>query len=464
MLVPTLQWRERAKGLSGGRWLMSFERGRLIATEHVFGSGRNSDLQNLAPARRGRGEVAIHLLLIRGIFLAVFGTAFVNCAAVAMAGPIRNGYAVAGASTVPMKLELDRPYINVELVGPTGRHVITRAWLDTGGGGLLLSSRLAAQLGIKPTAKPTNEDGELMESVEAPIMIIGGKRLVLAGAAAAVLVSEVGALMHTDADLAIPVRMLRRYEVDFDYPDGKFTIADAGTIPDAGVNINGSISDSGMPIVPLFVGGATHNFLLDTGATYTMISRDLQNSLAKAHPAWKRAQSAVGPGNMLVGDADNSMLLVSDATLGPFQLGSFGTVSRPDRIYSVWMKGILGNSISGSIGGNVLSAFKVLVDFPEGKIFVSRALHQHWSSESEMVRVTLGYFNGAYVVVKSFTRDGRIKAGDVLLRVGNLDIATATLPQIIVALSGPRGSTKILHVNRKGMDLEVREPVEPVLQ
>ena len=46
--------------------------------------------------------------------------------------------------TVPMQLELDRPYIDVTLTGLNGDRVKAHAYVDTGGGALIFSAGLAS--------------------------------------------------------------------------------------------------------------------------------------------------------------------------------------------------------------------------------------------------------------------------------------------------------------------------------
>lgn len=48
-----------------------------------------------------------------------------------------------------MQVELNRPYVDVTLAGPSGHPVTAHAYVDTGGGALLLSAGLAKQLGLK---------------------------------------------------------------------------------------------------------------------------------------------------------------------------------------------------------------------------------------------------------------------------------------------------------------------------
>lgn len=70
----------------------------------------------------------------------------------------RGSRAVGSASTVPMQLELNRPYIEVHLEGPNGRDVKARTWVDTGDGAIILSADLARRLGLKPTGKATRNE------------------------------------------------------------------------------------------------------------------------------------------------------------------------------------------------------------------------------------------------------------------------------------------------------------------
>src|SRR5690349_16035676 len=138
------------------------------------------------------------------------------------------------AVTVPMQLELGRPFIDVTLTGPNGKAVPVHAWVDTGGGGVLLAAGLARQLGLQPTGKPVKEEGEELVPVATPQMRIGGERIALAAIGTFVVKGAPTTLNRTDAAMQIPGHLLRGHVLTFDYPARSFTVADKGEAPPQG--------------------------------------------------------------------------------------------------------------------------------------------------------------------------------------------------------------------------------------
>jgi predicted aspartyl protease len=349
--------------------------------------------------------------------------------------------------TVPMVLELDRPYVDLRLTGPSNIPVIARAWLDTGGGSLLFSAGLAQRLGLKATQAPAREEGEVMAPTTMPTIAIGKKIVVPKGVNAIILVDAPDKLMHTDAEVAVPVRMLRDYHVVFDYPASKLTIADAGALAPVGQPVKTFIGSSGMPVVTATMDGKAQQFLLDTGATYTMISQAAQDTLSGAHAGWLRARPAYGPANMLADDARDKMLVLDALELGALKLISVGTVSRPAGVFEKWMSQTVGVPIVGSLGGNVLGTFRVDIDYPGRQVYLTPGTRPA-DPHVDIVPITLGASPEGYVIAAADARATGLEVGDVILGVGDLDARTATLSAMIQALSGRIGEKKILTVLR----------------
>lgn len=111
--------------------------------------------------------------------------------------------------------------------------------------------------------------------------------------------------------LCLPGHVLKRYHVVFDYPAGRFTLAQPGTVKPRGVRLATPIGTrSGFPRIELKIGDETHGFLLDTGATYTMISQELLEHWSNLHPDWKRITGAVGAANMMGGSMETKALMM----------------------------------------------------------------------------------------------------------------------------------------------------------
>lgn len=400
--------------------------------------------------------------LARSIFLLVTTIPFCVCAATAPTGVS----AAKGIVTVPMQLELNRPYIDVTVTGPNGHSEKVHAWVDTGGGAIMLSAGLADRLGLKPTAKATREEGSLMAPVAMPALRIGNTQVALESANAVVLVDQPATLDHTDAELALPGRFLQHYIVVFDYPAETFTLAEPGKFKPAGTAVKADIGESGMPVVWLSVAGKSWGFLMDTGGQENMISTTRLESWAKQHPDWRHVAGAYGPANMLLGPRAGKhlhMLSIGSMQWGPFELINVSTVARPPGVYEKWMSKMLGKPIIGSIAGNVLRDFRVTVDYPAGKVYLKRADTKS-AAQLDMVGIMLEpAAGGGYQVARTAPGVSSVQAGDLLLKVDGHAVADAPFAQVAGWLSGEPGETRTLTLQRAGKQVTVDAAVKKIL-
>lgn len=364
--------------------------------------------------------------------------------------------------TVPMQLELGRPYVDVTLTRPGGKTVSAHAWVDTGGGAIMISADLARRLDLKP-GKITHEEGHLYAPVDVPALRIGNMPIGLAQARAVIVTDEPHALENTDADLALPGSMLRNYTVVFNYPAHAFTIAKPGQLHPTGTEVKAYIGQSGMPVIWLTIAGKTHGFLLDTGGKFCMISSASVIEWMKQKPGWAHVHGAYGPGNMLLqGDSKEEMLRIGEMDWGPFQINNAGAVSRPDGVYERWMSGMVDKPIIGSIGGNVLRDFRVTIDYPSGKIYLKHQPSKQGTT-LDMVRVTLGKApQGGYEIVGVAAGVQDVRPGDRLLKIGDHQVSALPYYQVSALLSGNPGETRELALMREGKPLTVEATVRSV--
>ena len=127
----------------------------------------------------------------------------------------------------------------------------------------------------------------------------------------------------------------------------------------------------GFPRTELEVNGVKYGFLLDTGASFTMVSEVLLKSWGKDHPDWKRSAGAVGDAATLGGQTLETMF-VPAAKWGTQELKELGVTSQHEGTFEKWMSGMMTAPIEGSLAGNVLKQFRVELDYPNEKLYLSK--------------------------------------------------------------------------------------------
>src|SRR5262249_22788839 len=127
----------------------------------------------------------------------------------------------------------------------------------------------------------------------------------------------------------------------------------------------------GFPRTELVVDGATHGFLLDTGASFTMVSEELLKAWGSAHPDWPRHAGAFSEAATLGGQTLETMT-VSGVRWGTIALGEIGVTSQKKGTFEQWMSKMMTAPIEGSLAGNVLKRFRVELDYPNQKLYVSQ--------------------------------------------------------------------------------------------
>ena len=238
---------------------------------------------------------ALSLTILMGLLLTMRNLVFaLSSIAMAMGQP----------ATVPLIVEGNAPMVELEFSSPKGVRR-ARFLVDTGGGAFILGSQLMADIGAKAVGPPEKEEVTLVPL--APMVAkLGSMTLDLTGVNVLGAPDDRGPSKRNTAEGLIPGCLLRKYEVIFDYPARQFTLAKPGAINPRGIKIPTPISSpSGFPRIELQIGGETYGFLLDSGASFTMISRTVLGRWAKANPTWPTATGAVSFANMFGGELEN---------------------------------------------------------------------------------------------------------------------------------------------------------------
>ena len=209
---------------------------------------------------------------------------------------------------------------------------------------------------------------------------------------------------------------------------------------------------------------------IDNGSAYTWFSQAAAKEWLVAHPDWERGVGAVGASNMMMsGEATETagiLLRIPELTVGSMKLTNVGALaagtstSFPGHLELFdWYSRKNAIPVIGWIGGNVLRAFRLTIDYQNETIYWEQQ-HQVDPDDLNQVGLTLRSERGTFSVAAVATRHGTptvdgVLPGDRVLRIDGLDMKSATWGAIFAALHGRPGEIRSLVVERHGATLTV---------
>lgn len=380
--------------------------------------------------------------------------------------------------TVPFALDHNRMLVEAEVRAADGSWKPARLWVDTGNPAAMLDEAFARRLGLDVAAQGGSSGGQV-RSVGVPPLAgvrIGGMAVDFSGVETSVLVGApyLGA-MHADANL--PSTVLRRYQVVFDYPVRRLTLAAPGRYPPRGTKAPAAVNAAtGIVQLDAAVGGEALSFALDNGASYSFTSPEVLDRLGKAHPGWPRGAGAVGCANIWgtwPQEASWPLLRVPEIIWGGVRLPDVGLVGLPSFFpdgtsVGAWYSRKTARPVDGFLGPNAFRAFRVEIDYAGGAVYFEKGAEPD-PHDLDLVGVTVGpEAGGRWKVVGVAQRDGRpvvegVEAGDLLLGVGSLQTTGATMGTVVDALRGTPGDSRVLTLERAGKRITVESRVRRLL-
>jgi predicted aspartyl protease len=278
-------------------------------------------------------------------------------------------------ATVPLTIQGNRPFIQITFRKPDGTVRTGRFLLDTGGGGFLITEPLARDLGLQWGTTMREGGREFAAVTVLPKAYVGEFPLALNSQRTAVMIGSDNMLPRAapgHADGMVPGHVLAQYHVVFDYPNATFTIARPGVLVPKGAGLSMPVGkQSGFPRTEINVNGSTYGLLLDTGASFTMVSEALLKTWGERHPEWPRHAGAFGEAATLGGQTLETMFVPS-ALWGTQALQEFGVVSQQEGTFEEWMSRMMAAPILGALAGNVLKLFRVELDYAHERLYLSR--------------------------------------------------------------------------------------------
>src|SRR5262249_19765239 len=284
--------------------------------------------------------------------------------------------------------------------------------------------------------------------------------------------SSVGS--ELDVEATLPATVLQHYRVTIDYglrtlalaPPGAAvaTTAEGVAVP---IRVN---TTTGLTVVDASIDGQRYSFTIDNGSAYTWVRQSIGSHWLRAHPDWNRGLGAVGPSNMMMaGDTSEStgtLLRLSSVGIGSIILKDVGALAAgPSALIKGytdlfdWYSGKNPERVAGWIGGNVLTAFRLTIDYQRR---TSYWLKQGDADPHDLDQIgpTLRRDGPRFVIVAVATKNGRptvdgVQAGDTLLRVDARNVTGAALGTVYGALHGRPGEARTLTIERNGVTRQV---------
>ena len=296
---------------------------------------------------------------------------------------------------------------------------------------------------------------------------MGGMPLDLRGVSVSIQLSPERFNPRDAVDGLIPGELLERYHAIFDYPGHKFTLAAPGSVRPRGTAVPSPLRrENGFPRVEIAIDDRKHGFLLDTGASYTMVSWAAAKEWSGfGKKPWPRRIGAVGSANMgLPGDSQAPMLRLPEIRLGDFIIREVGTVARPEVTFEKWMSNMMVAPVVGALGGNVLRQFRVEIDYAAGVTYLERSGNAD-PYDLDLVGLTFAHTPDNSLIVEAVSPGAdpalqdQVKPGDRLRSVDGTPVVSFSLMQIIERLRGKPGDLKKLELEREGKPYQVQARV-----
>lgn len=375
---------------------------------------------------------------------------FLACGAAFVAGGLRAARA-ADAVRMPLRVENNRIYtrFGYPAAGGSIEPIVTN--VDTGGGAVVLARSVVERLGLA-----THSDGRTPPGmVLVDLHEIRADVLHLPVRTAATTVAPT-TVFHPGASAPafVPGSVLADHAVTFDYTKGELWL-DGPPMPGAMPLAVRVAAGSAFPRVELEIDGERMGFLLDTGASFTMLSQSVIDRLRSRHPDWTYVEGAYGPANMIgKGDLSSHMLRIPSARWGAFELAPLDVVSRASGTFEQYMSRMMSAPIVGALAGNVLRNFALRLDY-RASVLDALFSPQPWPQEFTLVPLVIhAERDGGYTVAGGAASTGI--AGARLLAVDGQSVTGRSLYDVQDLLRGAAGTEHAVRVRDAGGERVVR--------
>jgi len=364
------------------------------------------------------------------------------------------------AGTTTFIFDGNRMYAELDFVRVNGSIRRALAFVDMGSTSMVLRETLFNDLQLDQNKPLRFRVGGL--SVEVP-----GKEVI----------SETSKPRRSDlkVEAMLGAGILQRYQVVIDYQKRTLTLAEPQTLKPHGIPMPCHVSaKTGLIGVDASIDGKSYPVTIDNGSAYTWFRQTTAKHWLGSHPDWERGIGAVGPSNMMMSgdttETEGILVRIPEVSVGPLTLKDVGALAAgPSKNFPGnldlfdWYSQKNVGPVIGWIGGNVLKGYRLTIDYPNQMTYWLK------QSDSEVhdldqVGLTLRSEHGEFVVAAVASKNGTpavegVLPGDRLVRVGDLELGTATWGQIYESMHGKPGETRSLVLERNGNQLTVAAKV-----
>lgn len=373
------------------------------------------------------------------------------------------------APALPLLIVHNRPFIELRY-SRQDQSVLAWTWLDTGGGAVILAEPLVRALRLERAGESFMEEGSQLTPVASPAVYAGDLALPLHGVPTLMIDRPSVGPAAFQAPAFLPARLFRQFTVTFDYPGREVHLDTPGAAADAGAVVEAPVHpQSAFVRVELEIAGERLGFLLDTGASYSMISSAVLERWQAAQPDWPVTRGAYGCAQMLGGgdEAFLSMVRVPEARLGDVRLRNAGFVTRPAGVFERYMSAQMTAPVVGALAGNVLRHLRFTMDYGRQRLHVQpRVVEGRQDPQSAGLCLRSG--GAGWVVARVAdsahpTTRAQVSPGDEVMAVGDQCLEGSDLGEAVNALSGAPGEVLAVTLRREGTPRRVDVPVVAVL-
>jgi hypothetical protein len=363
--------------------------------------------------------------------------------------------------TVPFTLDHNRVFADLEFIGTSGTGRKVHAFVDSGGSDLVAARSLIDGLHL-------DEAKHLHIRLGGMPLVFDEDKISMAG-----LPGETILFGERNIEASFPSTILQNYDVVLDYAKRTLTLAPPRSLRHEGTLVSCRVNhETGVISVDMKIAGETYAVAVDSGAAYSWFSKPVVETWVEQDPDWLRGMGAIGDANMN-GAPDEATAIVARAPellLGTMKLQQVGIVGYHNAVDSehedmfAWYSKKAPEPVIGWIGGNVLKSFRVEFDYAENATYwlPEAPLDSH---DFDQVPITINpEADGSFTIIGIAERKGQkllneVQPGDKLVQVDELKTHGATIGQVLEALHGKPGDTRVLILNRSGQSAQVTAAV-----